>query len=501
MNSKDKKIRLVFFGGIDEIGGNCVLLEDFGYKTKIIIDFGINFKKYFDSFDRENPSSLEELFNANLIPQRREKAFKNLYSKYFIFNHVKERFRQKLKETEDKTDPPTDIDGILISHPHRDHYYGLPLINRNIPIYTGVVTKKIILAHYQSSRKEMNTFYHKLKWKPFRTGDIIEIKGMKITPVHVDHSIPAAYGFIFNTSAGIIVYSGDFRMHGPLSYMTGDLILKVKKLCKKNENVIKGNKVRVKCLMCEGTHIHKGAIESEAIVKRHLKKLFKNMPFDYILVKYDRVDWDRFRTYVNIAKKFKWKYIISEKDAYFYYRLNRKAIYPTMKNPNIKKEDNIFIIMQEKTNYGWQKYLKKMLERNNKESRLMKYTDLKNLDGKFFLYITSLTDKILENLPQHLKGCFISSNIDPYAEHFRDNNKSIEKKLLDLKIPSYRIHASGHSKPHDIYKYIKEINPQNLIPIHTEHSEFFTKLFENEDINVISFKNKITPYQIELNAE
>jgi len=68
----------------------------------------------------------------------------------------------------------------------------------------------------------MDNFYVGLKWRLFRTGDIIEIKGMKIILVHVDHSIPAAYGFIFNTSASIIVYSGDFRMYEPFSYITGD---------------------------------------------------------------------------------------------------------------------------------------------------------------------------------------------------------------------------------------------------------------------------------------
>ena len=103
---------------------------------------------------------------------------------------------------------------------------------------------------------------------------------------------------------------------------------------------------------------------------------------------------------------------------------------------------------------------------------------------KFFLFITTLHDKLVSNLPKQ-NGLFIASCIDPYAEEFLDNTKTIANKLLKLGIPSYRIHASGHAKPHDIINFVKEINPKNLIPIHTEHAELFNKLFENTDINII----------------
>ncbi len=486
-------VNLTFFGGINEIGGNFVLLEDSGYKVKLIIDFGINFNKYFEHYQREDPCSLEELIKLNLIPKQNEPKLQNLYSKYYIFNHEKQNRKQKISECQHQTDPPTDIDGILISHSHRDHYYGLPLINRNIPIYTGATTKKIILAHYDSSRYQMDNFYEGLQWKPFRTGNVIELKGMKITPIHVDHSIPGAYGFIFETSAGVLVYSGDFRMHGPLSWMTGDLIRKTKEIC--------GDDARVKCLICEGTHIHKGAIESESAVKRQLKILFRDMPFDYVLVKYDRVDWDRFRTYVNIAKSHNWKYIISEKDAYFYYLLNTKDPHPTMKDPHIKTEDDILILAEGKSKFPWQREIRNLFKRLEKESRLIEYSDLKNLNGQFFLYITSISDLILDNLPLHLKGVFIASTIDPYAEEFKDNTRSIQRRLLERQIPSYRIHASGHAKPHDIYKFVKEINAEHLIPVHTERAEIFKKMFEDENTKVIIAKSDLLPFEVELKLE
>jgi len=494
-------LKITLLGGINEIGGNCVLLEDLGFDVNLLIDFGINFERFNHSFDYEAPSNIESLFKANLIPRPKGEVLKNLYSRNYIFNHEKQRHGQKVGECKNKTDPPTKIHGLLISHAHRDHYYCIPLLNRNIPIYTGVTTKKIIMSHYDTTGFRMDNFYTGLKWKLFRTGNTVDIKGLEILPIHVDHSVPGSYGFIFKTSAGIIVYSGDFRLHGPLSYMTGDLLLKVKELLKRGDppKTEINNNSRVKCLICEGTHIHKGAIESESTVKKNLKTLFKNIFFDYVLVKYDRVDWDRFRTYATIAKHHNWKYIITEKDAYFYYRLNKRAIYPTMKNPHIRKDDHIYILKQYHSRYPWRDSIENMLKKHDKMWRYIDFDDIKNSEGNFFLYITSLNkQRLMESLPQHLKGLFLSSTIDPYTDHFYDDSKSLEKKLLNLRIPSYRINASGHAKPHDIYKYIMELNPENLIPIHTKYPELFEKLLSNNDINVIVPHEKENGFQIEL---
>ncbi|MCD4845024.1 MAG: hypothetical protein K8R25_11120, partial [Methanosarcinales archaeon] len=49
-------------------------------------------------------------------------------------------------------------------------------------------------------------------------------------------------------------------------------------------------------------------------------------------------------------------------------------------------------------------------------------------------------------------------------------------------IQSFLAHASGHASADEIKKMVEMINPQYLIPIHTQHPELFysiSKLFSN----------------------
>ena len=482
-------IKLTFYGGVNEIG-NKVLLEDLVYDAKIFLDFGANIQNLRDYKDTiGDPTSIRDLTAGNFLPDDSSIPINNLYSTHFLLNEG-QKFTSKVNECKDKIDPPSNCDGIFISHAHRDHYYGLSLLNRNIPVYAGDLTEKIIKAYSEATFKSFDNFLYGLKWNPFRTHDIIDIKGIKIYPVHVDHSIPAAYGFVINTSAGLVVYSGDFRMHGPLRKMTTDLITKCKEVAS-NDNQKEFNadnqSKKVIALICEGTFIHKGSIESENLVKNQLEELFKDVVFDYFIVKYQRTDWDRFRTFVKIAKTHKWKYIISEKDAYFYYILNNDK-WKTMQSPNILKDDCIYILEQEIESgwlYSWQKKIRRIIKENDIEWRFLKLDDVKGLGSRFFLYYTTLQGSWKRYLPPDMNGAFLSSDIDPYSDENYENDKKLMFKLRDLGLTSYRIHASGHAKPHDIYKFVIEINPQNLYPIHTEYPELFKSLFKKTDINVI----------------
>ena len=82
MDESTNSIRLTVFGGIDEVGGNTLLLEDLNYDISIFLDFGIKIKKYQNKYKRSHhPSCVEEIIHANLFPSEKDTPINNLYLK------------------------------------------------------------------------------------------------------------------------------------------------------------------------------------------------------------------------------------------------------------------------------------------------------------------------------------------------------------------------------------------------------------------------------------
>ncbi len=64
MGKSNQTIRITLLGGVNEVGGNIVFLEDIGYNVKIFLDFGVNIEKFKGNYrEGRHPSSIKELMN------------------------------------------------------------------------------------------------------------------------------------------------------------------------------------------------------------------------------------------------------------------------------------------------------------------------------------------------------------------------------------------------------------------------------------------------------
>ncbi|MCW4020077.1 MAG: MBL fold metallo-hydrolase, partial [Candidatus Bathyarchaeota archaeon] len=195
-----KTTTVAFYGGVNEIGGNKILLRD--GDTRVLLDFGMSFalRNQYYSVPFLSPRNERELLAFGILP--------DLEGVYGF----------------DSTKP--QIDAVFLSHSHMDHAAYISFLKREIPVYCGETTATILDAYSEVRLSSFEFNLTDLSFRTFRTGDKIQLDDVEIEPIHVDHSVPGAYGFIIRTSSGMLVYTGDFRRHGSKPGLTEDFLEK-----------------------------------------------------------------------------------------------------------------------------------------------------------------------------------------------------------------------------------------------------------------------------------
>lgn len=111
------------------------------------------------------------------------------------------------------------IDGVLLSHPHLDHYGLAGTIPPGIPVYCGNASWNLMKATalFSPNSYSLPAVEHFESWKKFQLG------AFDITPYLMDHSAFGSYGFLISAYKKYIFYSGDFRGHGRKSQLLARL--------------------------------------------------------------------------------------------------------------------------------------------------------------------------------------------------------------------------------------------------------------------------------------
>ena len=116
-------------------------------------------------------------------------------------------------------DIKTPCDGVIISHPHQDHWGLLKDLPPQWPVYSGKYCAMLIEKTAAIfSDKPKHKFNHWESGKTFKIGDI------EITPYLTDHSAFDAYMLLLEREGKTILYTGDFRMHGRKSALVKSMI-------------------------------------------------------------------------------------------------------------------------------------------------------------------------------------------------------------------------------------------------------------------------------------
>jgi ribonuclease J len=444
---------LTFYGGVNEIGGNKILLQD--KDTKVFLDFGMSFGKrgeYFDEFMSPRiATGLKDFIETGLIPD------------------LDRTYRSDLMEMMGKRETDTDIDAVLLTHAHADHADYISFLHEEIPIYMGDTCKLILEAikerGQRSFEKEILAFKPRTDKKAdeierdvrtFRTGDKFKVGSLEVEPIHVDHSVPGAYGFIIYTSEGPVVYTGDIRLHGIKPEMTEDFI-----------------KAAIDCkpiaLIAEGTRITDlETDESEKKVYTDCTTHVKDNS-GLVIADFNFKDMDRLRTFYNIAKENNRKLVVDISNVSYLKHLSKD---PQLGVPNFDDE-HIAIFKPEKS--SWKKSQKELFD----EPNIVTAVDIKQNQDKMICAFSYWNFGALIDVKPQSGSLYIHSLSEPFNDEGEIDKTRVDTWLNRYNLERIQSHCSGHSKGQDLLDAVQSINAKTLFPVHTIHPNAYKKVSKN----------------------
>ena len=229
MNLADP-VRLVFLGGLGEIGRNCACIEV--NNRILILDCGIMFP------DLEMPGV-------------------DLVLPDFTY----------LRENADR------VEACVLTHGHEDHVGGLSFLLRELqlPLYGSALT--LGLAR---SRIEEAGLLGRATMVPVKDGERRQIGPFDVEFIPVTHSVPHGFATAFHTPQGVILHSGDFKLDlTPVDGRTTDL----------GRIGAIASTEGIRLLLSDSTNAEEqGHTHSERVVGRVIRDLFAAHPDKRVIV-------------------------------------------------------------------------------------------------------------------------------------------------------------------------------------------------------------------------
>lgn len=218
-------VRVVFLGGLGEIGRNCCCIEING--RIMIVDVGLMF-----------PES--DMPGIDLVLPD------------FTY----------LRENADR------IDGAVLTHGHEDHVGGLSYLLREVDIPKLHLYSSELTLQMAKGRIEESGLLGRVELHPVKDGERRTIGTFDVEFIPVAHSVPHGFGVAFHTPQGIVYHTGDFKLDlTPIDGRTTDLA-RIGAMSKDPG---------IRLLLADSTNAEsEGFTDSERVIGRNLLELFRN---------------------------------------------------------------------------------------------------------------------------------------------------------------------------------------------------------------------------------
>lgn len=296
------------------------------------------------------------------------------------------------------------------------------------------------------------------------------IENLRVAAFPVDHSIFGATAFAVETSQGWVAYTGDLRMHGKQGSLTRAFAEAARAL----------NPV---VLICEGTHVDAQATTDEGTVHARAMDVVRQCRC-LVIADFGPRNLERVLTFRDIARDCDRRLVVTAKDIY----LLEAASLPTDLVVSPAQDEVILLYQEPKRLEKWEE---QVYARHR--GRCVGPQELKNNGADYILCFSFWDANELIEVDPEPGAVYIYSSSEAFDEEQKFDIRRLKNWLELFQMQSVGIpdidtgkvteaekgfHASGHITGPDLLELIRTIDPQFVIPVHTENTEFFRRNIE-----------------------
>ena len=287
---KQKPVKIVFLGGVGEIGKNMTAIE-YGNDI-IVIDAGLTFPNL-----EEMPGIDSVVPDVTYLSQNKDK-----------------------------------VRGVFLTHGHEDHIGGVPYLMKELNAGTPIYGTKLTLMLTDNKLQE-----HRITnavEKVVIAGDKVKAGVFEVEFINVNHSISGACALAVRTPCGLIYHSGDFKID--LTPVAGDPI--------DFKRIAELGREGVLLYLAESTNIERaGYTMSETVVGTTLDHLFSENTKRRLIIATFASNVHRLQQIIDLAVKYNRKVALSGRSMF-------KVVEAAMKIGELKIPDGVLIDIEKAKN-------------------------------------------------------------------------------------------------------------------------------------------------------
>jgi ribonuclease J len=294
----------------------------------------------------------------------------------------------------------------------------------------------------------------------------------EITAHPVDHSIFGATAYILRGDI-TVAYTGDFRLHGKNGESTRDFVQKAKE---------------ASVLITEGTRAGRSdSIDGEKTTEQSVCEVCRETvesASGLVVADFSARNFERLESFQDIAQKTGRELVVPAKDIYMLHALtcidgacvsDSLKVYSEIGKNSRKWEQEVV------QHFYGDRYVNHVSIRENPDNYILCFSffDMKHLldikpNGGTYIY------SACEAFSEEMEIDFVRLwhwlerfNITPCGFSVTKIDGGEDKACFDK-----QFHASGHASREDITWLIDQIDPDYIVPIHTEARNWFARSFE-----------------------